>query len=110
MSVAQKVIAAVPVRTFQATLVQLDKPFELPVAIPRDAHPGPRRRARRACMQEPRGRAVRRAGVHEPLSVHLPGAARVAGGRAARPAPLERRDGGAAVAIWIATASPSTLR
>jgi len=35
--VAQKVIAAHPVRTFQATLVQLDKPLALPVAIPADA-------------------------------------------------------------------------
>ncbi|MCZ7565137.1 MAG: hypothetical protein M5U08_16285 [Burkholderiales bacterium] len=32
--VAQKVVAAHPVRTFQATLVQLDRPFHLPVALP----------------------------------------------------------------------------
>ncbi len=38
--VAQKVIAAVPVRTFQATTVQLEKPFGLPVALPSDAIPG----------------------------------------------------------------------
>ncbi len=37
MKVSQKVIAAVPVRTFQATILQLDRSFELPVAIPSDA-------------------------------------------------------------------------
>jgi len=36
----QKVIAAVPVRTFQATLAQLDQPFELAVAMPDGAIPG----------------------------------------------------------------------
>jgi uncharacterized protein YfaS (alpha-2-macroglobulin family) len=40
LQVAQTVIAAVPVRTFQATILQLEKPFELPVAIPGDAIPG----------------------------------------------------------------------
>jgi hypothetical protein len=40
MRVSQKVIAAVPVRTFQATILQLERPFELPVAIPSDAIPG----------------------------------------------------------------------
>ena len=40
MKVAQTVIAAVPVRTFQATITQLEKPLELPVAIPSDAIPG----------------------------------------------------------------------
>jgi uncharacterized protein YfaS (alpha-2-macroglobulin family) len=39
MRVIQKVIPALPVRTFQATLVQIDKPFELTVALPRDALP-----------------------------------------------------------------------
>jgi hypothetical protein len=38
--VSQKVIAAVPVRTFQATIQQLDRSFVLPVAIPSDAIPG----------------------------------------------------------------------
>jgi uncharacterized protein YfaS (alpha-2-macroglobulin family) len=36
----QKVIPAVPVRTFQATLTQLDRPLELAVKIPGDAVPG----------------------------------------------------------------------
>ena len=40
LKVAQTVIAAVPVRTFQATLTQLERPLELPVAIPSDAIPG----------------------------------------------------------------------
>jgi len=40
MKVVQNVIPAVPVRTFQATILQLEKPFELPVAIPSDAIPG----------------------------------------------------------------------
>ena len=40
LRIGQKVIAAVPVRTFQATLAQIDKPFELTVALPRDAVPG----------------------------------------------------------------------
>jgi uncharacterized protein YfaS (alpha-2-macroglobulin family) len=40
LKVAQSVIAAVPVRTFQATIVQIEKSFELPVAIPGDAIPG----------------------------------------------------------------------
>jgi uncharacterized protein YfaS (alpha-2-macroglobulin family) len=40
MKISQKVIAAVPVRTFQATLTQIDKRFDLEVAIPRDAIPG----------------------------------------------------------------------
>ncbi|MCL4799531.1 MAG: alpha-2-macroglobulin [Burkholderiales bacterium] len=37
IKVAQKVVAAHPVRTFQATLVQLDRPLALPVAMPGDA-------------------------------------------------------------------------
>ncbi|HEX7953003.1 MAG TPA: alpha-2-macroglobulin family protein, partial [Burkholderiales bacterium] len=36
----QKVIAAVPVRTVQATLAQLDQPLNLPVKLPADAVPG----------------------------------------------------------------------
>jgi uncharacterized protein YfaS (alpha-2-macroglobulin family) len=40
IKVAQKVIEAVPVRTFQATLLQLDKPQSMPVRIPGDALPG----------------------------------------------------------------------
>jgi hypothetical protein len=39
MRITQKVIPALPVRTFQATLAQIDKPFELTVALPRDALP-----------------------------------------------------------------------
>lgn len=38
--VTQKVIPAVRVRTFQATIMQLDKPVEVPVKIPADAIPG----------------------------------------------------------------------
>ena len=40
LKISQAVIPAVRVRTFQATLLQVDKPFELPVAIPADAIPG----------------------------------------------------------------------
>ena len=40
VAVSQKVIAAVPVRTFQATIAQLDRPLRLPVATPADAVPG----------------------------------------------------------------------
>ncbi|HEY3254072.1 MAG TPA: hypothetical protein VGJ91_09000, partial [Polyangiaceae bacterium] len=40
MKVSQKVIAAVPVRTFQATILQLDRSFQMPVAVPSDAIPG----------------------------------------------------------------------
>jgi alpha-2-macroglobulin len=40
LRVAQRVIPAVQVRTFQATLVQLDKPLAMPVQIPADAVPG----------------------------------------------------------------------
>ncbi len=40
LAVSQQVIAAVPVRTWQATLVQLDKPVSQPVAIPADAIAG----------------------------------------------------------------------
>jgi hypothetical protein len=38
--VKQKVVAAHPVRVFQATLAQLDKPVDMQVAIPADAVPG----------------------------------------------------------------------
>ncbi|HEX7810880.1 MAG TPA: alpha-2-macroglobulin family protein, partial [Burkholderiales bacterium] len=40
LKVQHKIIAAVPVRTFQATLAQLDQPLELVVKIPDDAVPG----------------------------------------------------------------------
>lgn len=40
LKVSQKVVAAVPVRTFQATLLQLEKPLALTVARPVDALPG----------------------------------------------------------------------
>jgi uncharacterized protein YfaS (alpha-2-macroglobulin family) len=40
LRVTQKIIPAVPVRTFQAALAQLDQPLELAVAIPADALPG----------------------------------------------------------------------
>lgn len=40
LKVSQTVIPAVRVRTFQATLQQLDKSYTLPVAIPSDAIPG----------------------------------------------------------------------
>jgi uncharacterized protein YfaS (alpha-2-macroglobulin family) len=40
LRVKQSVKAAVPVRTLQATLLQLDKPQTMPVAIPADALPG----------------------------------------------------------------------
>ncbi|MEO8005709.1 MAG: alpha-2-macroglobulin family protein, partial [Betaproteobacteria bacterium] len=40
LKVQQKVIPALPVRTYQATLMQLERPFELAVKIPDDAVPG----------------------------------------------------------------------
>ncbi|MDD5330503.1 MAG: MG2 domain-containing protein [Sulfuricella sp.] len=40
LKVSQKVVPAVPVRTFQATLMQLDRSLALPVAKPADALPG----------------------------------------------------------------------
>ena len=40
LKVRQKVIAAVPVRVFQATLAQLDRPLDLDVNMPDDAVPG----------------------------------------------------------------------
>jgi uncharacterized protein YfaS (alpha-2-macroglobulin family) len=40
MELSQKVIEAVPVRTLQATLAQVEQVFELPVELPRDALPG----------------------------------------------------------------------
>ncbi len=40
LKAVQKVIPAVPVRTFQATLAQLDKPLEISVERPFDAVPG----------------------------------------------------------------------
>jgi uncharacterized protein YfaS (alpha-2-macroglobulin family) len=40
IKVSQTVSAAVPVRTFQATLAQLDKPLDLPLARPAGAIPG----------------------------------------------------------------------
>jgi hypothetical protein len=40
MSTTQKVIPAVAVRTFQATIVQVDRTFELAVEMPGDAIPG----------------------------------------------------------------------
>jgi hypothetical protein len=40
MKVSQTVIEAVPVRTFQATLLQLDKPVSMMTQIPADAVPG----------------------------------------------------------------------
>src|SRR5207253_275713 len=40
LAVAQKVISPVPVRTYQATLRRLDKPFDEQAAIPSDAIPG----------------------------------------------------------------------
>ena len=40
LRVSQQVIPAVPVRTWQATLIQLDKPFSQPIAMPSDAIAG----------------------------------------------------------------------
>ncbi len=40
LKVSQKVVPAVPVRTYQATLTQLDRPLALPVERPADALPG----------------------------------------------------------------------
>lgn len=40
LKVTQTVIPAVPVRVFQATLTQIDKPLEMQTAIPADAIPG----------------------------------------------------------------------
>ena len=40
MKLTQSVIEAVPVRTFQATLLQLDKPLSMATQIPADAVPG----------------------------------------------------------------------
>lgn len=40
LKVVQKVIPTVTVRTFQATLMQLDKPLSLPMKMPADAIPG----------------------------------------------------------------------
>ncbi len=40
LKVQQKVIPAVPVRTFQATLAQLERPLDLAMKIPDDAVPG----------------------------------------------------------------------
>lgn len=40
LRITQAVIPAVRVRTFQATLLQLDKPVDMPVKIPADAVPG----------------------------------------------------------------------
>jgi uncharacterized protein YfaS (alpha-2-macroglobulin family) len=40
LKVQQKIIPAIPVRTFQATLAQLDAPLDLAVKIPDDAIPG----------------------------------------------------------------------
>lgn len=40
LKVQQKVIPALPVRTYQATLAQLERPLELAVKIPDDAVPG----------------------------------------------------------------------
>jgi uncharacterized protein YfaS (alpha-2-macroglobulin family) len=40
LKIDQKVVSAVPVRTFQATLLQLDQPYALTVARPADALPG----------------------------------------------------------------------
>jgi uncharacterized protein YfaS (alpha-2-macroglobulin family) len=40
VEVSQKVIEAVPVRTFQAMLAQVEPTLELPVELPRDALPG----------------------------------------------------------------------
>ncbi len=39
LKVSQQVIAAIPVRTFQATLTQLERPLDLAVKIPEDALP-----------------------------------------------------------------------
>ena len=54
LAVTQKVIEAVPVRTWQATIAQLDRRYELPVEIPADAVPG-------------------RGGVHVELAARLAG-------------------------------------
>jgi uncharacterized protein YfaS (alpha-2-macroglobulin family) len=40
LKVEQKVVASIPVRTYQATLAQLDQPFEMPVGTPAGAVPG----------------------------------------------------------------------
>ena len=76
----QKVVAVHPVRVYQATLAQLDKPLDLPVAIRPTRCPGAAACAV-ALARAARRRARRRARVHEPLSLHLPRAARVEGGR-----------------------------
>lgn len=40
MKVAQKVVPAVPVRVFQAAIMQLDKKARMPIQMPADAQPG----------------------------------------------------------------------
>ncbi len=40
MKITQKIQPAVAVRTFQATIAQLDKPLDMTVALPKDAIPG----------------------------------------------------------------------
>ncbi|HTR61458.1 MAG TPA: MG2 domain-containing protein, partial [Candidatus Binataceae bacterium] len=40
LRVSQQILPSVPVRTWQATLLQLDKPFSQPIAIPSDAIAG----------------------------------------------------------------------
>ena len=64
MKAVQKVIPAVPVRTFQATIAQLDKPLVVPVAIPSDAIPG-RGGVQVALVKSLAGEL---AGVHEYMS------------------------------------------
>ncbi len=40
LQVTQRVLPAVPIRTYQATLMRVDKPIEVPVAAPQGALPG----------------------------------------------------------------------
>lgn len=66
LKVVQTVIPAVPVRTFQATLAQIEGTYELPVSIPSDAIPG--RGGVRVSLLPSLGGAL--GGVHEFMAAY----------------------------------------
>ena len=94
IKVAQKVVAAVPERTYQATILQLTAAQTVPVERPGRRDPRPRRR-RRPDAGEARGDlpGVR---VLRALSVTPASSSAPRSRSASRPDALERADGGAA--------------
>ncbi|UUZ57557.1 hypothetical protein LP419_06675 [Massilia sp. H-1] len=92
MTVSQKVATATPVRTIQATLLQLDQPQTMKVQAPCGDAAGARRHSG-ALQCAPGRRPAGRARVHVALPLHLLRTEHLARGRPARPENVEGAHG-----------------